>query len=101
MKSLNTFLATVAAFTVVLFAVSNREPVDLTFWPLPYQVSLGLYAVILCSVLVGFLAGMIVSWIMGSGRRRELREIRRRVRDLEESLNQKQNPPVSGDSGKI
>ncbi len=99
MKSLNTFLATLVALIIVLFAVSNREPVDLTFWPLPYQISLGLYAVILWAVFIGVLVGMIVSWIMGSARRRELREIRRRVRDLEESLNQKQSAPDLRDDG--
>ncbi len=49
----------------MLFAVSNREAVTVQVWPLPYQISLGLYAVILWVLLIGFLVGLIVAWIMG------------------------------------
>lgn len=93
MKSINTFIALVVALIIVLFAVSNRDQVIVQVWPLPYQISLGLYAVILWAVLIGFAAGMIVAWVMGAARRRDLRESRRRIRDLEQSLGRHQSPP--------
>lgn len=86
MRVLNSFLAIVVAVLVVLFAISNRAPVVVEVWPFPYQLQLGLYAVILLAVFIGFLAGMITSWLMGGKRRREVRTLRREVKDLQASL---------------
>ena len=86
MRFLNTALAVIIGLLVVLFAVSNRAPVDITLWPFPFQLTLGLYAVILLAVLVGFLAGLVAGWLSGGVRRRERRQLRSQVRDLEQSL---------------
>lgn len=86
MRVLNTFLAVVGAVLVVLFAISNRAPVVVEVWPFPYQLQLGLYAVILLAVFIGFLAGLITSWLMGGKRRREVRALRREAKDLQASL---------------
>ncbi len=86
MRALNTFLAVVVAVLVVLFAISNRAPVVVEVWPFPYQLQLGLYAVILLAVFIGFLAGMTTSWLSGGKRRRELRTLRREAKDLQASL---------------
>ena len=88
---MNTFIAALVAVLVVLFAVSNRTQVTIQVWPLSYQISMGLYAVILWAVFIGLIIGLIIAWVMGSSRRRELREIRRRVRDLEQSLSRTQS----------
>ncbi|HCX14792.1 MAG TPA: DUF1049 domain-containing protein [Rhodospirillaceae bacterium] len=88
---MNTFIAALVAVLVVLFAVSNRTQVTMQVWPLSYQISMGLYAVILWAVFIGLIIGLIIAWVMGSSRRRELREIRRRVRDLEQSLSRTQS----------
>ena len=74
------------AVLVILFAVSNRQPVTVEIWPLPYQVSLSLYAVLLLAVLIGFIAGGIGMWMVGRERRRQHRRLRRHARDLEQSL---------------
>jgi putative membrane protein len=89
-KSINTFVAIVMALIIVLFAVSNRAQVVVQVWPLPYQIFLGLYSVILWAVLIGFIVGLIVAWVMSAARRREQRESRRRIRDLEQSLDRHQ-----------
>ncbi len=86
MRILNSLLAIIVAILVVLFAVSNRAPVVVEIWPLPYQLELGLYALILLAVFIGFLAGMITSWLTGGKRRRELRALRKETRDLQASL---------------
>ena len=88
MRVLNTFLAVVVAVLVVLFAISNRAPVVVEIWPFPYRLQLGLYAVILLAVFIGFLAGLITAWLMGGKRRRELRTLRREAKDLHASLAQ-------------
>ncbi len=86
MRVLNTVIAAVVALLVVLFAVSNRMAVTVEIWPFPYQLELGLYAVILLAVLLGFIAGMIATWLAGATRRRNHRHLRRELRDVQESL---------------
>jgi uncharacterized integral membrane protein len=85
-RFINTVIAVIVALAVVLFAVSNRQEVEVTLWPLPFQVNAGVYAVVLVAVLVGFIAGMIATWMAGGGARRERRRLRGQVRDLEQSL---------------
>lgn len=81
-----TVLAVIFAVAVTLFAVSNRNPVTIELWPLPYRISIDLYAAILLGVLVGFIAGIIGAWLAGGTKRRELRDTKRQVRDLERDL---------------
>jgi len=85
-RFINTAVAVIVALLVVLFAVSNRQLVTVEVWPFPFQVSLGLYAVILLAVLVGFVAGAVGAWMTGAKRRREHRATRKHVKQLEESL---------------
>jgi uncharacterized integral membrane protein len=79
-------LAIVAAAAVVLFAVSNRTPVTLELWPLPYRIETGMYAVVLVALLIGFIVGTFAAWLAGAGQRRDLRAATKRARDLELSL---------------
>ena len=90
MRLINSIIGVVVALMVILFAVSNRQPVTIEVWPFPYQVSLGLYAVILLALAVGFIAGAIGMWLVGGQKRRELRRLKRQTRDLEESLARQQ-----------
>ena len=91
MRTLNTVLAVVFAALVILFAVSNRTEVDITLWPFPFQATMGVYAVVLLAVLIGFLCGMIATWLMHGAHRRERKRLRGRVKDLEDSLRLQDN----------
>lgn len=93
MKLINSLIGAVVALLLILFAISNRETVAVELWPFPYQLSLSLYAVILLAVLVGFIAGVVALWLVGGGKRRELRRLRRQTRDLEQSLARHQMTP--------
>ena len=86
MRVINTVAAVIVAILVVLFAVSNRMAVTVEIWPFPYQLGLPLYALILLAVLVGFIAGAIGMWMMGSAKRRDHRALRKQVRRMEQSL---------------
>ena len=74
------------AVVVALFAVHNGETVTLDFDPLPYLVDLPLYAVVLLGVFLGMVVGGAAAWL-GQGRwRRQARSLHRRVRQLEQEL---------------
>jgi uncharacterized integral membrane protein len=75
-----------AAVLLIPFAVSNRAPVSLGFWPLPFLVALPLYLLVLSLLLVGFVIGAGAAWLAGRRTRHELRRRRRRVEALEREL---------------
>ena len=74
------------ALVLVVFAVSNREDVVVTFWPLPVMLAAPLYLVVLLALLAGFLVGELVAWINGRRSRREARRRGRRIEALEHEL---------------
>ncbi|MCB2106740.1 MAG: DUF1049 domain-containing protein [Rhodobacteraceae bacterium] len=88
MRLITTLIALAVAVAVVLFAISNRATVTLELWPLPYSIDVGIYAAVLVAILIGFVGGAVAMWLAGGAKRRELRQTRRRVKDLEHSLAQ-------------
>jgi lipopolysaccharide assembly protein A len=76
----------IAAALLIPFALSNREPVSLGLWPLPFFVDLPLYLLVLLLLLAGFVIGAATTWICGRRKRRELRRGRRRLEALEREL---------------
>lgn len=67
------------AVIAVLFAVSNRDPLALNLWPLPYELTVPVFVVVLVALVVGFLAGGLVAWIGGGRYRRAARRERARA----------------------
>ncbi len=59
-------------------------------WPFPYQLALSLYAVILLAVLLGCHRRGHRPVAGGRRQRRELRRLRRQVRDMEQSRARRQ-----------
>jgi lipopolysaccharide assembly protein A len=86
MKAVYWAVTLVAAVFLISFAVSNREPVSLGFWPLPFLVDLPLYLLVLLLLLGGFVIGAATTWIAGRHVRRQLRRRRRRADALEREL---------------
>jgi len=74
------------AIILVIFAVSNREGVIVTLWPLPVTLEAPLYLVVLLALFAGFLVGELVAWINGRRWRREARRRARRIEALEREL---------------
>jgi len=74
------------AVLLMLFAVSNREIVPLALWPLPAEVDLPVYLLVLAALFAGFVVGAIAAWIGGHRLRRELWRRRRRIAALEREL---------------
>jgi uncharacterized integral membrane protein len=71
---------------VVLFAVSNLDPVTLRLRPFPFDMTMPIWALALIVLFVGFVLGAIVTWIGDRKRRREAKLLARRVGELEQAL---------------
>ena len=76
----------VVGFVVILFSITNRDPVALDFWPLPFSKELPVYAIVIASAVFSFIAGGIVAWFSGGRSRRRARLESRRAHSLEKDL---------------
>ncbi|HEX6440701.1 MAG TPA: lipopolysaccharide assembly protein LapA domain-containing protein [Stellaceae bacterium] len=86
MRVLFWVLVLLVAVVLASFAVSNREPVALGLWPLPWLLQTPVYLAAFAALLLGFVAGALAVWAGGARRRRELRRHRRRIAALEREL---------------
>lgn len=64
---------------MVLFAVVNRAPVAVNFWPLPWATEVPLAAVAFAAFFLGAVSGGLAVWLGGMRKRR-----RERLRAAEE-----------------
>ncbi len=83
MRLLSWFVIVPAALAVVAFSVSNRAEVVVNFWPLPFTSEFRVFAVVLVSIIAGFVLGGLVAWISGGKRRRRARAMVRRAKAAE------------------
>ena len=74
MKILSRVLFLLFVLIGVLIAVSNRQPVQLTLWPLPHQIEIPVYLLVVALLLLGVLAGLALGWWGGRHHRRRARE---------------------------
>ena len=98
MRILSWSIGIVLGLAIILFALSNRQPVDLGFWPLDARVSLPLFAPVLACAFVAFFLGGIVAWVSGSRWRRTARRRGRRIQELElriRSLEERLSSPTT------
>ncbi len=102
MKILNLLFVIAASLLGIVFAVSNRQWVNLSMDPFSQSdpalaLSLPLFAIIFGSVFLGMLIGGTVTW-MGQGRvRRTLRETKKQEKELRKQV--EQSPPAETKSG--
>ena len=71
---------------VVLFAVSNRNIVEVQFWPLPGTLGLPLYVIGLVTMVIGFLIGGMIAWFGAGESRYRARMAERDIRSLETKI---------------
>jgi len=87
-------VALILCFPLVLFALSNMEPVRLGLWPTDYSIDIPLSLAILGSMAAAFLLGAVVVWVTDLGQRRRARQAERTVRLLEARIEElKAYPP--------
>ena len=63
MKYVSWFVTLPVTLVVVVFAVSNRTPVEIDLFPLPWQPVLPAYLLVLGSLFLGFLIGAAAAWL--------------------------------------
>jgi uncharacterized integral membrane protein len=79
-------ITVVVAVLLVIFAVSNRQAVEVTFWPFPVAIASPLSLVVLGAVVLAFLVGQFVAWLGAQRWRHEARAKQRRIGALEREL---------------
>ena len=85
-KVLSLVLVLPAGMVLVTFAVVNRGPVTIDFWPLPMDMQAPLSAMIMLSLIVGVIWGGVASWLAaGTGRKRARDTVQRANRAESES----------------
>lgn len=90
MRHLSWIVTIPVALAAVLFAVSNRDVVTLSLWPLPFTLAAPVYLATLVALLLGFLAGGFVVWNSQRRHRRRARRESNRVLFLEREVKEAQ-----------
>jgi uncharacterized integral membrane protein len=71
-------LVLVLSLVIIVFAVLNREPVELDLWV--YQTPpIPAFVLTLIGIFIGFIWGGIVAWFSAGKSRQRVRDLRRRL----------------------
>lgn len=79
-------LAIPALIAIALFAVSNRQPVTVGFWPTDLDLVVPLSGAVLAVAAFAFLVGAFIVWMTELRIRRRARRAEARVEVLEEEV---------------
>ncbi len=71
---------------LILFTLSNREPVRLTLWPTDFLMDVPLSLAVLVGMAVAFVLGALFVWLSALAQRRRARRAEYMVRQLEEQV---------------
>lgn len=84
---LRTLIALPVLIILILFALSNPQPVTLGLWPTDLHQPVPVSAAILVGAAVAFLLGAFFVWFPALGARRRARAFERKSRKLEDQVN--------------
>jgi len=71
---------------VVVFAMGNKEIISFSFFPLPFEISITKYFLLLAFLLMGIILGTIFSYGQMIKRKKENWELNRKIKKLEEKV---------------
>lgn len=74
------------ALVVVVFSAVNRDLVTLDLWPLPNEITVPVFTMVLAVFIFGFLFGGIVAWVSAGTQRRKARNALWRAETAEREL---------------
>ena len=85
MKFVYWAFAAIMIAAAVLFALSNKSPIEVGIWPLPY-LSIPTYVVVLGAFAIGFLSGGFMFWLRAIGAKAREKRTGRRAERLQREL---------------
>lgn len=96
MKHFSWLVTLPVTLTVVVFAVSNRTPVEIDLFPLPWHPVLPAYLLVLGSLFLGFLIGGVAAWFAGAPQRRRARRLAIEAEVLSRELSEARRKSAAG-----
>ena len=100
MKIFLWILAAIVTLAVTSFAVTNRAPVEVDFWPLPFAATLPLFAILIVAAGLGFGFGAIATWWSGRTWRRSARSRGREIDHLKREIEALKRTVPAGEAGR-
>ena len=89
-------VAPVILLVAIVFAVHNYARATIDLWPFPISLDMPIYAVVLISIVAGFLIGATAAWLGGGKWRKLARQRERAVASLNRQLAAvKESEPVT------
>lgn len=85
-KYLRAFVTLLVGALLIAFAVANRAVVAVSFAPLPIEIHLPLYALVLLTLALGALIGGFVVGMRSLARKREASRLKHRLSNLEHQI---------------
>jgi lipopolysaccharide assembly protein A len=82
-RLLSLFITLPVTLVVVVFAVANRHPVSVDFWPFALAMDIPLYALALGTLAFGGLLGALLTWVPLLLARHALAGARAKIETLE------------------
>ena len=93
-------VASVFLIGIVVFAVSNRDPVELKLFPFPFLLETPVYLALIAALAVGVVVGVVVSYVLKLRVRLSLRPLLHRSKAVVEpphsSKSMRKAPDSSG-----
>lgn len=86
MRKLSWVLTVPITVVCVVFALANRQTVMVDLWPFAIAYEPPLYLLVLGSLLIGFILGTLVTWLVGARTRDKARRAHYRASDLEREV---------------
>ncbi len=83
LRILRLLVGLVGLVAITLFAIGNRAPVDVSFWPTPVTVDLPLYGVFLIGLVLGVVVTALIAAVELLRLRIENRRLARRLHGYE------------------
>lgn len=86
MSLIRTIFGFILAVLLTVFAILNRQKVEIVFSPVHESYEAPLYLIALCMLGLGFLIGALTVWLNGGSLRRLKRRQRKTIKALEREI---------------
>lgn len=94
-RILSWLVSTLLTITFLIFALSNRDVVSLSFWPFTTTVTAPLYLIFLGTLFVAFFSGIVVMWVQQHKHRAEANRLRKQLAAIEAAKQPETEDPAA------